>query len=279
VRSLRVALWLHYRGTAFRGWQRQLQGPTVQATVEEALRARGIASGLAAASRTDRGVHARQQVASLRVPPDTDLVALAAALRGPDWGCAAAAGAPRGFHAQWSPSIKEYRYRLCLGAPPARWSGSAWDLTTEPRVAGRRLDPELLARALGAACGRRDFGAFHAASSVRRSRTLESATVRGTHDGLLEARLSGDGFGRYQVRALLGGAALVASGSVPWHTWQEALGRAVQFEGLLAPPHGLILWSIAFAGAPLFAPGAGALCPRLPPFLDADREKGQARGG
>ena len=73
VPSLRAALWLWYRGTHFRGWQRQSQRPTVQETVEERLRSCGITSGLAAAGRTDSGVHARQQVASLRVPLGTDV--------------------------------------------------------------------------------------------------------------------------------------------------------------------------------------------------------------
>ncbi|HMK72889.1 MAG TPA: tRNA pseudouridine(38-40) synthase TruA [Myxococcaceae bacterium] len=267
MRSLRAALWLHYRGTEFRGWQRQRIGPTVQATVEEALAAAGLDAGLAAASRTDRGVHARQQIAGLRVPPGTDLESLPSLLRGPGWGCAAAAAAPAGFHAQWSPSVKEYRYRLALGPVPAPWTGGAWEVRAEPRLLGRVPEPAALARALDEATGRRDFAAFHAASSPRRPRTLLTAEVRAAAEGLLDIRVTGDGFGRYQVRALVGGAVLVATGHLTPRTWRSALDEAARFEGLLAPPQGLILWAVDFGALSPFPPGAAERCPREPPFV------------
>jgi tRNA pseudouridine38-40 synthase len=267
VRSLRAALWLYYRGTEFHGWQRQRVGPTVQATVEEALGAVGIDAGLAAASRTDRGVHARQQIASLRVPAGTELEALASLLHGPGWGCAAAAAAPEGFHAQWSPSTKEYRYRLALGALPAPWAGGAWEVRSEPRLSGRVPDPAALAHALAEAMGRRDFAAFHAASSPRRPRTLLRAEVRAAAEGLLDVRMAGDGFGRYQVRALVGGAALVAAGRLSPGAWRAAVEEATRFEGLLAPAHGLILWALDFGAPSPFPPGAAERCPREPPFV------------
>jgi tRNA pseudouridine38-40 synthase len=246
--SLRAALWLWYRGTRFRGWQRQVQSPTVQETVEGQLRTLGITGGLAAAGRTDRGVHARQQVASLRVPSGTDLDALANVLQGADWGCAAAAAAPEGFHAQWTPSNKEYRYRVSFTAPPPRWAAFAWDVCSEARLEGASVKPESLASALLRAVGTRDFFAFHAASSVRRPRTLSSVELHLVTDGLWELRLVGSGFGRYQVRALLGGAALVAAGQLSEDGWRAALEEAARFSGLLAPPHGLVLWALEYGG-------------------------------
>ena len=260
-------LWLWYRGTSFRGWQRQVEGPTVQEVVEAALQSRGIAGGLAAAGRTDRGVHARQQVASLRVPPGTELAALAEGLGGRDWGCVAAAPASPGFHAQWSASSKEYRYRFCDGPAPASWAGSAWELPTEPRFEGRPVEADALGQVLAEATGTRDFSAFHASSSVRRPRTLSRVELCGGADGVWEVRLSGDGFGRYQVRALVGGAALVAAGCLPRPTWREALERATRFEGLLAPPQGLILWSVDFGAEGPFAGQRGERCPPEPPFI------------
>jgi tRNA pseudouridine38-40 synthase len=266
VSSLRAALWLWYRGTSFRGWQRQVQSPTIQETVEGQLRTLGISGGLAAAGRTDRGVHARQQIASLRVPPGTDLDALANGLQGADWGCAAAALAPAGFHAQWTPSNKEYRYRLSLGAPPPRWAAFAWDARNEARLDGASVHPEALASALLRATGTRDFFAFHAASSIRRPRTLNSVELRLVMDGLWELRLVGSGFGRYQVRALLGGAALVAAAKLPHEAWRAALEEAVPFPGLLAPPHGLVLWAVEYGGRGPFDVGAKAQLPEGPPF-------------
>jgi tRNA pseudouridine38-40 synthase len=265
--SLRAALWLWYRGTNFRGWQRQVQGPTVQETVETALVSLGLRAGLAASGRTDRGVHARQQVASLRVPRGTDVHALASCLGGEDWGCAAAALAPASFHAQWSPSTKEYRYRLAPEVPPEDWAPYAWDVHADARLGGRRLDVVALASVLSLAVGTRDFFAFHAASSVRRPRTLESAELHQGTEGLCELRLRGSGFGRYQVRALVGGAALVAAGQLPMETWRAALEEAVQFEGgMLAPAHGLILWAVHYGGRGPFDGETQARLPDGPPF-------------
>ncbi len=265
-------LWVWYRGTHFRGWQRQAQGRTVQETLETQLQERGIPSGLAAAGRTDRGVHARQQLASLRVPPSTDLQALAHRLGGADWGCAGAAPAPEGFHAQWTPSSKEYRYRLGQGPLPPGWDGFAWDLARESRLDGSRVDPSVLGAVLAEARGTRDFSAFHAASSLRRLRTLSRVEVKkdAPAPGLWELRVHGTGFGRYQVRALVAAAALVAAQGVPWATWTAALETAVPFPGLLAPPEGLVLWRLHYGGrGPFDDEKANTLrLPAGPPFDD-----------
>lgn len=265
--SLRAALWLWYRGTHFRGWQRQSQPPTVQETVEERLRSCGINSGLAAAGRTDRGVHARQQVVSLRVPLGTDVPALANALGGDAWGCAAAALAPRGFHAQWTPSTKEYRYRLCFGEAPRGWEAFSWEVQTEARLTGAEVSPEALVQALLQARGTRDFFAFHAASSPRRLRTLHEVEVyRGAAGALWELRLRGTGFGRYQVRALVGGAALVAAGKLEEAAWRAALKDAAPLSGMLAPPAGLTLWALDYGGLGPFDGETKARLPEGPPF-------------
>ncbi|MGO8969200.1 MAG: tRNA pseudouridine(38-40) synthase TruA [Myxococcaceae bacterium] len=266
--SQRAVLWLWYRGTHFRGWQRQAQGPTVQQAVEAQLRALGIQGGLAAAGRTDRGVHARQQLASLRVPLGRDIEVLGRSLGGAEWGCAAAALAPQGFHAQWTPSTKEYRYRLSTGPPPAGWGAYAWDLLSELRLEGAAIDVEALGDVLVGATGTRDFFAFHAASSIRRLRTLSRVELHrdAPVPGLWELRVQGTGFGRYQVRALVGGAALVASGRLPLEAWAAALEEATAFSGLLAPPQGLVLWAVHSGGLGPFDATGSARLPTGPPF-------------
>ncbi|MGO9832342.1 MAG: tRNA pseudouridine(38-40) synthase TruA [Myxococcaceae bacterium] len=266
--SQRAVLWLWYRGTHFHGWQRQVHGPTVQQAVEAQLRANGVEGGLAAAGRTDRGVHARQQVASLRVPLARDVEALGQRLGGAEWGCAAAALAPAGFHAQWTPSTKQYRYRLSTGATPAGWDGYAWNLMSEARLDGGRVEVEALGDVLLHAVGTRDFSAFHAASSIRRPRTLSRVELHrdAPSRGLWELRLQGSGFGRYQVRALVGGAALVASGGLPLSAWRAALEEATAFSGLLAPPQGLVLWAVDYGGRGPFDARDDAMLPTGAPF-------------
>lgn len=269
MRRRRLALWVWYRGDRFLGWQSQRTGLSVQEALSAALVARGVSGGPMAAGRTDRGVHARCQPVSVRVPQEMPPGGLLQ-LGGEGWGVAAAVAAPDGFHAQWSTASKEYRYRLATGPVTARWSGLVWETSTHPRLAGRTVDLARVRQALERAVGRRDFSALHAASSVRRPRTLEDVSwvERG---GVVEVGLRGDAFGRYGVRLLVGGAVLVGAGLVEPSTWERALDTATAFEGLRAPAAGLTLWSVRYPeGLDPFA----AVTPRLPgepPFVPLDQ--------
>jgi len=217
-----------------------------------------------AAGRTDRGVHARCQPVSVRLPREVELQPLCSVGEA-DWGILLAVPAPPGFHAQWSAAWKEYRYRLALGPVPRGWTGLAWEVAEHPRLSGVRLDVTALATALERARGARDFSAFHAASSVRRTRTLLETAV--TQAGsLVEVRLHGDAFGRYGVRLLVGGAALVAAGQLSLDAWDAALAGEARIEGLRAPASGLTLWEVGYP--PALDPFAGHLAavPEFPPF-------------
>jgi tRNA pseudouridine38-40 synthase len=222
-----------------------------------------------AAGRTDRGVHARCQPVSVRLPREAELEDVRS-LGGEDWGILLAVPAPPGFHAQWSAAWKEYRYRLALGPVPRAWTSLAWQVAEHPRLIGARLDVAGLASALGRARGARDFSAFHAASSVQRTRTLLDTQL--TQAGpLVEVRIRGDAFGRYGVRLLLGGAVLVAAGRLSLDAWEAALGGRERIEGLRAPASGLTLWEVGYP--PALDPFAGHLAavPERPPFVPVDQ--------
>jgi len=258
-----------YRGDRFQGWQSQRTGLSVQETLEAALAAHGVEARPMAAGRTDRGVHARCQPVSVRLPAAASPGALGG-LGSEGWGVAAAVDAPDGFHAQWSSTSKEYRYRLATGALPERWSGLVWETSAHPRLAGRSIDLDRVRRALERAVGTRDFSALHAASSVRRLRTLLGVTWW-ERDGAVELGLRGDAFGRYGVRLLVGGAVLVGAGLVDEGTWERALETAESFEGLRAPAAGLTLWSV---GYPERLDPFARVTPRLPgepPFVPMDQ--------
>ncbi|WP_164001917.1 tRNA pseudouridine synthase A [Pyxidicoccus caerfyrddinensis] len=270
-----VALWIWYRGGNFRGFQRQPEGPTVQAALEEALASVGVPATIMPAGRTDRGVHARMQVVSVRLEPGDSAEALEKRLpaRLPDGLGLCAVRRPGSFHAQWSASGKAYRYRLRLdGTPDAAWAPYSLDVAGEPLLqSGARVMPERLEALLGQAVGTRDFIAFHEKSSPRKPRTLESATLHALGGGLYEARLSGDGFARYQVRYLVGSALKVAAGLLPEAEWKAALETGAAVEGFKAPAHGLVLWEVRYppgldpftAGERLHPPGL----PLEPPFI------------
>ena len=111
-----LKLTLEYDGTGFRGWARQPAERTVEGTLSEALD--GVFTGwtgLVVAGRTDAGVHATGQVASLQAdggpPPERVADALNAVLPG-DVAVVAAERAPDGFHARFSARSRAYRYRI-----------------------------------------------------------------------------------------------------------------------------------------------------------------------
>ncbi|WAM23045.1 tRNA pseudouridine synthase A [Myxococcus sp. NMCA1] len=268
-----VALWIWYRGGIFRGFQRQPEGPTVQSALEEALRSVGVPATLMPSGRTDRGVHARMQVVSVRLEAGDSAESLEKRLppRLPPGLGLCGVRRPTSFHAQWSASGKEYRYRFQLGgAVTPDWAPYALDVSAEPLFQATAVTPERLGALLRSAEGTRDFIAFHEKSSPRKPRTLESATLHELGGGLYEARLRGDGFARYQIRYLMGSALKVAAGLLPEEAWLAALETGQTLEGFKAPAHGLVLWEVRYppgvdpftAGERLHPPGL----PLEPPF-------------
>ncbi len=272
-----VALWIWYRGGNFHGFQRQVQGPTVQTALEAALKEAGVPATVMPAGRTDRGVHARMQVVSVRLPSGDSPESLSERLPPllpPGLGLCVARKPHRSFHAQWSAAGKEYRYRVRLGGRVSEaWRPFACDVSGEARLEGRTVQPERLAEVLASAVGTRDFFAFHESSSPRKPRTLESATLHDLGDGLFEARLTGDAFARYQVRYLVGTSLLTAAGLLPEARFRDALDTGGAIPGFKAPGAGLVLWEVRYpAAVDPFTPEERAQAPRLaegPPFLDA----------
>lgn len=257
-----TALWCWYHGQAFRGYQSQAQGPTVQGTLVAALKDAGFERSPVAAGRTDLGVHARMQVVSFRVIEEIATEEIVARVRlGPQLGLALARLAPAKFHAQWRASGKEYRYRLLLKDDPV-WNPYAWRVDVEP---GR------VEQVLRHALGTHDFWAFHEKASSRIPRTLREVGLVETAPDRVDLRLVGDGFGRYQVRYLVGGAVAVARGELREADYVAGVQRAVEFSGIKAPPEGLILWEVLYP--PDFDPFSAADraaangVPRVPPFI------------
>jgi tRNA pseudouridine38-40 synthase len=112
----RIRLTLHYDGAGFNGWQVQPGARTVQGEIEAALtRLLTKSVRIAAAGRTDAGVHATGQVVSLDVPvrwtPHELRRALNAVLPDDVWVSASAAAAPD-FHARFSAIARGYVYRI-----------------------------------------------------------------------------------------------------------------------------------------------------------------------
>jgi tRNA pseudouridine38-40 synthase len=200
---VRLRLTLEYDGRAFRGWAGQPGLRTVEGAVREALGSVYRAhENLAVAGRTDTGVHALGQVASVDVeggpPVGQAAKALTAALPD-DVSVTAAAGAAPDFHARHSARARSYRYRIWRRETPSPFERhrSYW----YPRP----LDDRALADAAELLIGEHDFQAFTPTETQHRvfTRTVSEAAWFERGDAL-EFEITADSFLRHMVRTLVG---------------------------------------------------------------------------
>jgi tRNA pseudouridine38-40 synthase len=238
-----LKLVLAYDGAAFHGWQRQAGVRTVQAELEDALR-RVLRHPLHVngASRTDAGVHARGQVATVRTTSPIPLSNLLRALghRLPaDMALVHVAAVSDDFHPARDALGKLYRYRIWNHAhrPVEQHAGGgSWHVWFP-------LDVTRMRQAAATLVGTHDFLAFATPGSPRRTsvRTIRRLDVERVLDEVVIA-VEGDGFLYNQVRNMVG--TLMEIGRGHWAPERMAVirdSRDRRLAGTTAPPHGLCL--------------------------------------
>jgi tRNA pseudouridine38-40 synthase len=198
-----LRLTLEYDGTGFRGWARQPGERTVEGVVRESLDALVPGwSGLAVAGRTDAGVHATGQVASLELeggPPVERLAEALNAVLPEDLAAVDARTAPAGFHARFSATGRSYRYVVLARRTraPLRARRSLW----WPRP----LDEAALHACAAALLGEHDFTAFTPTDTqhdvFRREIRAAAWERRGDE---LHFTITANSFLRHMVRTLVG---------------------------------------------------------------------------
>ena len=243
----RYKLTIEYDGAPFVGWQRQGNGPSIQAALEDAVTAFcGEHVPVQGAGRTDAGVHALGQVAHLDLAPEKPADTLRAALnyhlKPQPIAVVEAEIVPDEFHARFSAIWRRYRYRLLnRRAPPAFDRGRVWHVPVP-------LDAGAMADAATVLVGRHDFNSFRSASCQAASplKTLDLLEVsRDAHEIRIE--VGARSFLHNQVRILVGTLQLVGRGQWTKRDVAEALAaRDRTRAGPTAPPHGLCLVEVRY---------------------------------
>ncbi len=246
-----VKLTLAYDGTDYVGWQRQANGVSIQAVLEDALaRIEDRRVTLAGSGRTDAGVHALGQVASVRLCcplNEQELIRALNSMLPRDIRVLCAERADSDFHARYAALSKTYRYRVVtskvLSPFEQRYS---WHVT-------RALDSVQMRDASTLLCGRHDFSAFQVGEPVSSPtiRTIfkfemQSSSVKPGDEVnggfVITFEITGDGFLRHMVRSIVGTLVQVGSGKRDLSTIERALRLGDRTEvGPTAPARGLFL--------------------------------------
>jgi tRNA pseudouridine38-40 synthase len=212
--SMRIALALEYDGSRFLGWQTQPGGGTVQDTLEAALAMiAGERIQLTCAGRTDRGVHALEQVAHFDVAaqrPESAWVRGVNALLPESVAVQWAREVPAEFHARYAGRARTYRYvlinravRPALAARHAGWFHLPLDASAM-RAAAQRL------------IGEHDFSAFRSADCQAKTpvRTLHQLAIESRGERI-DFVLRANAFLHHMVRNIVGTLVYVGKGRHP----------------------------------------------------------------
>ena len=214
---MRYAITLEYDGTDFAGFQWQSRFKTVQSELEAAIqKSFKLQSRVAAASRTDAGVHARGQIAAFDLARQLDPARLVAAINSkisPAIRIIAARLVPSDWQPRYASQYKIYTYQIYnreIFSPFRR--GQAWQVATP-------LDLAAMRRSAAKLVGRHNFKTFCASGStvLDHVRQLDKITISKKHD-LITLRFQGTGFLYHMVRNLVG--SLVEVGRGRWSAQQ-----------------------------------------------------------
>jgi tRNA pseudouridine38-40 synthase len=241
-------LIIEYDGSAYNGWQRQADAPTVQAEIERALGSMTRSTvTLIGAGRTDAGVHALGQVANFRCDTRLSPEELLKGLNGllpRDIAIRDCCRMPDDFHARFSAKSKRYHYRILNRATRAAVGRDyAWFIH-------RPLDITAMEQAAGCLIGLQDFKAFENAGSPRahtRRHVMHAVWVKEAEDHYLTFRIEADGFLRGMVRNIVGTLVAVGLAKLDSPAIETILAsRDRRRAGVTAPARGLFLVEVKY---------------------------------
>ncbi len=251
----RYALQIEYHGAPFSGWQRQTQHPSVQGAIESALaKLEPRTHNIAAAGRTDAGVHALGQVAHCDMDRDWEPFRLSEALnyhlKPQPVAVVNCVRVTDAFHARFSALGRRYHFRLLTRrAPATHQAGLVWQVKHD-------LDVDAMQEAANRLVGKHDFTTFRsticqAQSPVKTLDTLRISRVELQHGTEVHFDVRARSFLHNQVRSFVGTLERVGSGSMSADGVQAALeARNRAACGPVCPPQGLYLAGVTYPDPP-----------------------------
>lgn len=251
----RYALKVEYQGAPFSGWQRQKGLPSVQGAIEAALaRLQPGDHTIAAAGRTDAGVHALGQVAHCDLDRDWDAFRLSEALnyhlKPAPVAIVACARVADDWHARFSALERQYLFRiLTRRAPATHDAGQVWQIK-------HHLDVPAMQAGADRLIGHHDFTTFRsticqAASPVKTLNDLRVERVDGFSGPEVQFHVSARSFLHNQVRSFVGTLERVGTGAwTPEDVSAALTARNRAACGPVCPPQGLYLARVGYPDDP-----------------------------
>lgn len=238
-------LTLSYDGTAYFGWQKTKTGPSIQESLQKAIKRVSQEEVLPeGASRTDRGVHAMGQVASLSLQKEWDPRSLQRALNGvlpQNIRIRATELVPPGFHPTLDALEKEYRYRLSCG-PVQDPIDRLYSWAFRPP-----LDLAKMEEAAQDFLGRHDFTAFANAKKENPICTIRRIEFCPLPENRLEIAIVGDRFLYKMARNIVGTLLYIGCGKLPKDAVLKIISsKDRKMAGVTAPAHGLVLYRVQY---------------------------------
>ena len=261
----RFALKVEYHGAPFAGWQRQKDQPSVQGAIEAALaRLEPRPHTIAAAGRTDAGVHALGQVAQCDLAKDWDpfrlMEALNFHLKPAPVAILEVARVADDWHARFSAIERQYLFRILIRRAPATHDrGQVWQIGHALDVAAMQAGADLL-------IGRHDFTTFRssicqAASPVKTLDDLRVEAADGLSGPEVHIHARARSFLHNQVRSFVGTLERVGAGAwVPGDVGKALTARDRAACGPVCPPQGLYLARVGYPVDPFRTPPPSSSC-------------------
>ena len=244
--SRRIALWVEYQGTNYNGFQLQLNQPTIQGALEEALaRFTGEEIRIRGASRTDSGAHAQGQVVDFLTTSRHPVERFPAALNyflADDIRVLRALQVDERFHSRRTASSRVYHYRMLARREPSALLRHTHLWVREP------VDAERMTEAAGSLIGDHDFRAIAPSHPEDRSAVRTVSRWKAVREGeVVVVQCEANGFLKQQIRKANGILLEIGKGKQPVELMQKILeGNGGEIRIPVLPARGLCLIEVKY---------------------------------